>query len=322
MTVEHVAARPSWRCRVCRAPWPCQPAKAQLVAAYDRIGLCLYVAERSAAAALDLPGLTPAAAYARFLGWARAATRSEPTGETTMESEMTVRDADVTDIAELSALLAEAFVTNPVAGWLIADVSTRYTTFLRLFDVELTHGLRHGVVHVAGNREGVAVWQPYPMRLTTVTDHEREVLGAAGIYRRRVAHLRAVRDEHRAAALRLPVGPSASLSARSPVGSAGPAGGSAPEPVVGHELVYLAAAPWLRRRRIGAALLDHHQRTLDAAGLVGHTVTDEEYARDLLAVRGWRTPGPRHLSPGGPPLWSMRRDPGTRPIPPTAGYGR
>lgn len=267
----------------------------------------MYVAERSAEAALDLPGLTPAAAYARFLGWARAATRSEPTGETMMESEMTVRDADVTDIAELSALLAEAFVTNPVAEWLITDVSNRYTTFLRLFDVELTHGLRHGVVHVAGNREGVAVWQPYPMRLTTVTDHEREVLGAAGIYRRRVAHLRAVRDEHRAAALRLPVGSG---------------DGSAPEPVVGHELVYLAAAPWLRRRRIGAALLDHHQRTLDAAGLVGHTVTDEEYARDLLAVRGWRTPGPRHLSPGGPPLWSMRRDPGTRPIPPTAGYGR
>lgn len=71
---EHVAARPSWRCRVCRALWPCETAKRQLIAAYDRIGLCMHMAERSAEAALDLPGLTPAVAYVRFLAWARSAT--------------------------------------------------------------------------------------------------------------------------------------------------------------------------------------------------------------------------------------------------------
>jgi hypothetical protein len=74
VTVEHVAARPSWRCRVCRAPWPCEAAKQQLIAAYDRIGLCMHMAERSAEAAWELPGLTPAMAYGRFLSWARSAT--------------------------------------------------------------------------------------------------------------------------------------------------------------------------------------------------------------------------------------------------------
>ncbi|WP_326553400.1 hypothetical protein [Micromonospora sp. NBC_01813] len=74
MSVEHLAARPSWQCRVCRDPWPCCAAKEQLVAAYDRIGLCIYLAVRSDDAARDLPGLTPVMAYVRFLAWARAAT--------------------------------------------------------------------------------------------------------------------------------------------------------------------------------------------------------------------------------------------------------
>ncbi|MFY1638298.1 hypothetical protein ACN27F_34275 [Solwaraspora sp. WMMB335] len=206
-----------------------------------------------------------------------------------METGITVRPAESGDLGELASLLAEAFVATPVASWLISDVSIRYTTFLRVFEVELAHALVHGAVEVAGNREGVAVWQSYPMRLDTATDHERAYLGATGDFRRRFAHLRLVRAEHRMAALRLPGGR-----------EVGPGG---------RELVYLAAAPWLRCRRIGAALLDHHHRQLDAAGLVGHTVTDEEYVRDLLCRRGYRTPGPRHLSPAGPPLWSLRRDP-------------
>ncbi|MFV2022287.1 hypothetical protein [Micromonospora sp. LOL_023] len=49
-------------------------AKEQLVAAYDRIGLCIYLAVRSEDAARDLPGLTPVMTYVRFLAWARAAT--------------------------------------------------------------------------------------------------------------------------------------------------------------------------------------------------------------------------------------------------------
>jgi hypothetical protein len=209
----------------------------------------------------------------------------------TVKTEIAVRRGMPADVAELSSLLAEAFVSNPVAAWLIGDVSSRFTTFLRVFEVELEQALAHGIVEVAGNREGVAVWQPYPMVLETVTAHERAYLGAVGIYRRRFAHLRAAREEHRGAALRLPTS----------------------APAAGHELVWLAAAPWLRRHRIGAALLDHHHRALDAAGLAAHAVTDEEYVRDLLARCGYRTPGPRHLSPGGPPLWSMRRTPRVRP---------
>ncbi|WJK38743.1 hypothetical protein O7608_19830 [Solwaraspora sp. WMMA2056] len=124
-----------------------------------------------------------------------------------MQCETAVRPAVAGDVGELSALLAEAFVSNPVASWLIGDVAARYTTFLRVFEVELTQALSHGIVRVAGDGAGVAVWQPYPMVLETVTAHDRALLGAVGIYRRRFAHLRATRDEHRSAALRLPTGP-------------------------------------------------------------------------------------------------------------------
>ncbi|WP_326553399.1 hypothetical protein [Micromonospora sp. NBC_01813] len=225
-----------------------------------------------------------------------------------MESEMTVRAGTAADIGELSALLAEAFVLNPVAAWLVANVENRYPTFLRTFEVELEQGLAHGIVRVAGNREGVAIWQPYPMMLSTVTAHEREYLGAVGIYRRRFAHLWAARDEHRAAALRLPAGPDDQVFG--------------PGQTLGHELVCMAAAPWLRRKRIATALLADHHGRLDAAGLAGHAVTDEEYVRDLLVRRGWRTPGPRHLSPAGPPLWSLRRDASAGPAGQAGSAGR
>ncbi|WP_406075491.1 flavin reductase [Micromonospora sp. NBC_01638] len=68
----HVAARPSWRCRVCGAGWPCSPARLALLAEYreNRTGLLIYLAALLHEAAGDLAGqerLTE-----RFLTWARA----------------------------------------------------------------------------------------------------------------------------------------------------------------------------------------------------------------------------------------------------------
>ncbi|WP_307847273.1 flavin reductase [Micromonospora sp. D93] len=67
-----MAARPSWRCRVCGAAWPCSPARLALLGEYreDRIGLLVYLATLHYEAAGDLAGhdrLTD-----RFITWARA----------------------------------------------------------------------------------------------------------------------------------------------------------------------------------------------------------------------------------------------------------
>ncbi|MEU7616342.1 hypothetical protein AB0B27_09630 [Micromonospora rifamycinica] len=76
---DHVPMRPLWLCRVCAAPWPCQPARLMLTRDYrrDRIGLSVYLAGRLFDATGDLITLNPDAVppptelFDRFLAWTR-----------------------------------------------------------------------------------------------------------------------------------------------------------------------------------------------------------------------------------------------------------
>jgi hypothetical protein len=69
--VEHQPIRPSWDCRACDKPWPCDPARAWLTLIYPRTTLSMHAAERLAEAALDVPTTTPAELFERFLAWTR-----------------------------------------------------------------------------------------------------------------------------------------------------------------------------------------------------------------------------------------------------------
>ncbi|WP_433535216.1 flavin reductase [Micromonospora sp. CA-249363] len=70
----HVAARPSWRCRVCGAAWPCSPARLALLGEYreNRTGLLIYLATLLDEATANLPSTDPESLNNRFLTWARA----------------------------------------------------------------------------------------------------------------------------------------------------------------------------------------------------------------------------------------------------------
>ncbi|KXK58673.1 hypothetical protein AWW66_28450 [Micromonospora rosaria] len=75
---RHVAARPTWRCRVCAAPWPCAPSRLGLLHEYadDPVGLSVYLCVLLHEAAADLLGLAepaadPADLFHRFVGWHR-----------------------------------------------------------------------------------------------------------------------------------------------------------------------------------------------------------------------------------------------------------
>nr|WP_245730666.1 flavin reductase [Micromonospora pallida] len=70
---EHVAARPSWRCRVCGAPWPCSPARLALLTEYrgHRTNLLMYLAALMLEAAGQLPPTAAPTLATRFLTWAR-----------------------------------------------------------------------------------------------------------------------------------------------------------------------------------------------------------------------------------------------------------
>ncbi|QGN47369.1 flavin reductase [Micromonospora sp. WMMC415] len=80
----HVAARPSWRCRVCGAAWPCSPARLALLGEYreNRTGLLIYLGTLLAEAMTDLADLSGTAApvnlHDRFLTWARARSDGGP----------------------------------------------------------------------------------------------------------------------------------------------------------------------------------------------------------------------------------------------------
>ncbi|MEH0845469.1 flavin reductase [Micromonospora sp. CPCC 205711] len=73
----HVAARPSWRCRVCGAAWPCSPARLALLGEYreDRTALLIYLGTMLGEAMNDLAqhgDVAPQRLAERFVTWARA----------------------------------------------------------------------------------------------------------------------------------------------------------------------------------------------------------------------------------------------------------
>lgn len=67
----HTPARPSFRCRGCGAPWPCQPARLTLLRMYrnDRPGLMIYLAGQLTHALRDLPQCDPTELAARIVYW-------------------------------------------------------------------------------------------------------------------------------------------------------------------------------------------------------------------------------------------------------------
>jgi hypothetical protein len=75
----HVAARPSWRCRVCGAAWPCSPARLALLGEYreNRTGLLVYLGMLMQEAVTDLTNQVPPERLTdRFLTWARVREQS------------------------------------------------------------------------------------------------------------------------------------------------------------------------------------------------------------------------------------------------------
>ena len=68
---EHTADRPSWDCRCCGKPWPCDPAREQLVAELSPVRLAMYCWVNLEEAAGDLPDMPVAEAFDRFLAWTR-----------------------------------------------------------------------------------------------------------------------------------------------------------------------------------------------------------------------------------------------------------
>ncbi|GIF04308.1 hypothetical protein Asi03nite_18460 [Actinoplanes siamensis] len=68
--MEHTEARPSWDCRACGKPWPCDPAREQLATAMTMTELRTAMWIRLEEAALELPPGPATELFERFLRWA------------------------------------------------------------------------------------------------------------------------------------------------------------------------------------------------------------------------------------------------------------
>ena len=69
--IEHIAERPSWDCRACARPWPCDPAREGLVAELDPVQLAMHAWLNLEEAAQDLPFASADEMFDRFLAWTR-----------------------------------------------------------------------------------------------------------------------------------------------------------------------------------------------------------------------------------------------------------
>jgi len=69
VTGEHIEERPSWDCRACGKPWPCDPAREELAAALDPTALRSQMWTRLEMAVSDLPPGPSAELFERFLRW-------------------------------------------------------------------------------------------------------------------------------------------------------------------------------------------------------------------------------------------------------------
>jgi hypothetical protein len=70
---EHTPERPTWDCRRCTKPWPCDPARERLRKEYAEYPTvtALYLTSQQRHYLDDSPDFSLDELYERFIGWVR-----------------------------------------------------------------------------------------------------------------------------------------------------------------------------------------------------------------------------------------------------------
>jgi ribosomal protein S18 acetylase RimI-like enzyme len=192
------------------------------------------------------------------------------------------RRAGRADVPAISRSLSRAFFTDPVASWLLPDVSRRHAILERFFQLALDKiHLRHQEVYVAGEGVAAAMWDPPGTWRPSPVDLIRVFSGLApfmlsGLVRGfRVQTL--LERKH---------------------------------PRVGHfYLAVLGTDPEHQNRGIGSALLRHVLVRCDAEGIPAYLEASSEDNRRLYLRHGFTVSEEIVLPGGGPPMWLMWREP-------------
>ncbi|WP_422773380.1 GNAT family N-acetyltransferase [Plantactinospora sp. WMMC1484] len=186
-----------------------------------------------------------------------------------------IRRATETDAEQLVQLLTDAFLTGPVADWLVPNEAIRRQVYLGYFAIWTEHALHNGLVYTTADLSGAALWYP-PAHTAEPVNYHKRLAEAAGTWRFRFFMLEDTFAKHH------PTWPH-------------------------HYLAFLAVAPQRQSAGIGSALLRHHHARLGSQP--AYLEASNERNRDLYLRHGYHTTGPFYLPRGGPPIWPMRYAP-------------
>lgn len=191
-----------------------------------------------------------------------------------------VRRASLVDADRVASTLDVAFRDDPISVWLFPDSADRerlHRGFMRLF-VDLA--LKTGEVYVAGDALGVSVWFPVdPAEQHDDGDFVERAGAYCGAYEWRFRQLLRTMQLHH------------------PTG----------EPHL--YLNFLAVQPAQQGRGVGAAMLRHRFRQLDADGLPAYLEASTPRSAALYAREGFGRSGALTLPEDGPELIPMWRKP-------------
>ncbi|CCH17773.1 GNAT family N-acetyltransferase [Micromonospora lupini] len=196
-----------------------------------------------------------------------------------ISTNVTVRQATPDDAGRLIGVLAETFLHDPVADWLIPDHDDRRFISYRYFTHIVGHGLQYGHVDMAADGSAAAIWYPRPEPSPAVAaDHRVGVREATGTYAPKFVLIETMLESHH-------------------------------PPEVHHYLAYAAVSPGHQGRGTGTALLSNHHQQIDPLGMPAYVHATSTRNRDLYLRLGY-LPGPSMVLPdGGPKIWRMWRAP-------------
>lgn len=183
-------------------------------------------------------------------------------------------DLDAAPVA--ASIIADAFWTLDVSGWLVPEIDQRRAVIERNMLIWTTHAAKYGMIHLTADQSGVAVWFPVNDPPPEPDDYAERLAEACGPHTERFRKLDEVFEQNH------PHEPH-------------------------HHLAFLAIRPEYQGQGIGTALLNHHHEMYP--DVADYLEASSWQSRLLYLRHQFDDRGPFYL-PDGPPMWSMWRPAG------------
>lgn len=193
-----------------------------------------------------------------------------------------VRLAEPAELEPLAGALARAFSDDPALGFLLGD-EDREARLNRFFATELhVVAFPHEIVWATDDLSAAAIWARPGAWRVPIGATLRELPAMVGVFGRRLPL--ALRARLR-------------LEARHP---------SKPP---SYYLAAIGVEPAAQGRGLGSALMEPMLATIDAEGAGAYLEASTPRSRGLYERHGFVETGEIRLPRGGPPVWTMWRDP-------------